>query len=171
MTIAETAFNVIVARLRQRQKAHDFDRIASTGYSFEEWVTCEAFIACSEEWPDSRISPRPHYSKVGSELERFGDLLVPRKLSSLLIEIGILHATTGRKWDRKIERDALKLSSITDAQALQFVIVVDAESNRANVLADLKGRIPERLKRDPKYEDSVKLNGQSAHFFGWTEHT
>jgi hypothetical protein len=164
VTLSKTAFDAISARLELRAK--DFAVIAQTGYSFEEWINCEAYVACKEKRSDSVVSPRPHYSEVGSELNAFGDLLIPRKLNKLLIEIEVIHARTGWKWDRKIENDTLKLASIPDAQALQLVIVVSEVRETQRILAQLHERIS-RFDSQPRFNSAVDLGSQVAHIFGW----
>jgi hypothetical protein len=167
VTLSRTAFDAISARLKLRAK--DFALIAKTGYSFEEWITCESYVACKKKWPGSVVSPRPRYSEVGSTLPAFGDLLIPRKLSKLLIEIGVIHARTGSKWDRKIEDDSRKLASIADAQALQLVIVVSNKRATEKVFVEMKKR-SSRFNSRPRFNSTVGLGVQVAHLFGWTEH-
>jgi hypothetical protein len=168
LTIANTAFEVVAERLYERRK--DLARIARTGYSFEEWVTCEAYLACSKKWHEVGVSPRPHYRSVSSGRNGFGDLLVSRKLDSVLIEIGIVHKTTGSKWDQKVENDMSKLASISGAQALQFLMFVTEESKRPAALKELRDRMPRRFKAGPSLQDSINLKEQTAHLFGWTSH-
>jgi hypothetical protein len=169
MTIATTAFDAIRARLEDRKG--DLLRLAATGSSFEEWLTCEAYIACSTRWKHTGVKQRPRYASVGVDENRFGDLVVHRKLQSLLVEIGIIHGGTGSKQDRKIDADMVKIASIQLTQARQIVVVEIGEPDRAAVVREMIKRRILRFEREAPHASVIRAKGRAVHLFGWTEHS
>lgn len=109
---------------RCQDRAEHISMFVDTGYSFEEWLNWESFIACSESgW---KVSPRPSYAALGVEnCGDYADLLVTEANERVLVEIGLVTKENRNKWQFKLERDVNKLTrhdgSITPLQLILLV--------------------------------------------------
>lgn len=125
-------------------RAEDLAIIAKTCYSYEEWATWEAYLACCRRcWT---VAPRPRYSKHGVDCEDYADLYIKTTSTSALIEIAILHLENGPKWVDKIAADTCKLQRISAAgiQCLQVLILASAKTqiDESSWWQNLLRRIP-----------------------------
>jgi hypothetical protein len=115
-------FQNIASRLAS--KSTDIARFVSTRYSFEEWLTWEAFAACSaiEDW---EVGPKPSYRTHGvQECRDYGDLLVVEGRESVLVELGLVHDGTSDKWRTKLEWDVQKLARpLAGVRPLHIIVV------------------------------------------------
>src|SRR5688572_5427945 len=80
------------------ERTRDLQRIAHTGYSFEEWFNWEVIFACGNVKRVS-VMPRPSYQHCGiSDCKLLGDIFVEEGPEKLILEIGTVHDWTGNKW-------------------------------------------------------------------------
>lgn len=126
---AAEVFEVIATHLAARSQ--DLAVLAETGYSFEEWLNWEAYLACVREgW---KPQPRPAYRSLmepGASRE-FRDLLVGEASGRpLLIETAVLHDETSDKWIQKIDWDSDKLRRAAETGVAGLQLVVAASKGR-----------------------------------------
>ncbi len=131
MPRVKQVFDRIAAHLLERRC--DILEFAKTKYSFEEWCNWEAFLACQDGWKDVEPRPRPRYGAyLNRDDGRFADLaLVGPGNVSTLVEVGVVHATHGSKWQTKLNNDTEKLLhalSRTRVRGLQIIVVASSES-------------------------------------------
>lgn len=123
--LAPDVFRTIASRLLERAEA--IGRMATTGYSFEEWMNWEAFEACKEK-ADWEVAPKPPYGSGGTKGSRdLADLKVAAKSgNAVVVEIALVHESTYDKWQAKLDWDTEKLSSIPKnaAERLQIIVAV-----------------------------------------------
>lgn len=123
-TIDKKVFDTIVDRLRGLNES--IGLFTSTGYSFEEWVSWEAFVACKGKW--TGVHPKPAYADILRDSRSLGDLKVVVNANSLWLEIALVHDKTGDKWIEKINSDTKKLRNLPyDTVRLQMLVVVSSE--------------------------------------------
>jgi len=133
--LARETFDVIASRLEQ--KAQDIVLFTKAQYSFEEWINCEAFAACSAE-QNWHVDPRPSYKKILrlDKCNDLGDLLVTNHETGqeVLVEIGLAHDTTTDKWLSKLDADAAKLlrGSVDIVVALHVIVLVSSTPIRSD---------------------------------------
>jgi hypothetical protein len=121
MGIAQDVFTAVAKHLGG--KSEQIETIAATGYSFEEWVNWEAYLACKgvADWV---VLPRPGYRGHGIATSDLGDLYVRSDSRELFVEVAVVHDQTGAKWLEKIDWDREKLSRLGSIGRLQLVIGV-----------------------------------------------
>lgn len=138
LAFAVDVFRTICDRLRS--KAADLRLLIESGYSFEEWLNWEAYLACKlrqEHFPFCEVSPKPTYASEGVATEagdpdrNLGDLRVggPNDGADhcwLFAEIVLLHDDTSMKWLAKIESDIGKLKRLGWKRSAALLIVVQA---------------------------------------------
>ncbi len=133
----------------------DLASIVETGYSFEEWSTWEAYLACHRQgWT---VKPRPSYCTYGVASRDFADLFVKTEDASVLVEFAICHGESSVKWSHKINADTDKLSRIRTPglQGLQVLICGSVKSQiesnewwRGLLLPVRQWHIPTVMKRN-----------------------
>ena len=112
----------------------DLARLVEAGYSFDEWLVWEAFLACAGV-PGWQVSPRPAYASLGVHGDAdFGDLLVRRGEESVVVELGLVHDYSGDLFARRLEADAHKLSGPFAPGVTPLQLVLCASSR--DLLAD-----------------------------------
>lgn len=123
-------FLAVSARLVARSV--DIGRMAATGYSFEEWVNWEAYLACDSVagW---KACPKPGYRHHGCpDTDDLADLSVETESeNSVIVEIAIVHDETGDKWKAKIDHDKDKLSTLPQDRATPLQILVAVSVNES----------------------------------------
>jgi hypothetical protein len=139
-------FRTICERLSAR--ASDLRLLVESGTSFEEWLTCEAFLACKlreESYPFCEVAAKPTYSSEGVTTDdgdpdrNLGDLRVGGFYGDgdhrwVFAEFALIHDGTGGKWLRKIEADASKLKRLGWKRSASLLVVVVA--SRGDVLTE-----------------------------------
>lgn len=146
LTFAVDVFRTVCDRLRA--KAADLRLLVEDGYSFEEWLNWEAYLACKlrqEGYPFCEVTAKPTYASEGVATEAgdpdriLGDLRVggPNDGAEhcwLFAEFALLHDGTVAKWLKKIEADAEKLKRLGWKKSAALLIVVAA--SRTEVLTE-----------------------------------
>ena len=146
LTFAADVFRTVCDRLRS--KTADLRLLVEDGYSFEEWLNGEAYLACKlrqEGDPFCEVTAKPTYASEGVVTEagdpdrNLGDLRVGGPDDGadhcwLFAEFALLHDGTGAKWLKKIEADAEKLKRLGWKKSAALLIVVAA--SRAEVLTE-----------------------------------
>jgi hypothetical protein len=124
-------FDRINTRLVTRRQ--DMLLMALTGYSFEEWINWEAFLACREASDGSRVDPKPGYRATDlADTGEAADLLVGAvEGPKVVVEVALVHDETLDKWKDKIDYDQEKLSRVPKSKAatLQLVIAVSTKGS------------------------------------------
>lgn len=121
--LSEEAFSVF----REHVQAHaeKILRLAKSGYSFEEWLNWEFYLACAERnrWS---VKPKPSYKDLGGPKRLAADLRLDQSNSTLLVEVGHVHDTTGNKWIKKLDGDTKKLHKKNRGQAIGMQVILVA---------------------------------------------
>lgn len=108
----------------------DLAEIVATGYSFEEWLNWESFLACRRRsW---HVVPRPGYSGLGMvDSKELGDLLIRPAQSErgVVVETATMHDWTASKWIDKVDRDSHKLKRLSESGQTGLQIVVVTSKN------------------------------------------
>jgi hypothetical protein len=139
-SFAVDVFRTVCDRLRE--KAADLRLLVETTSSFEEWLTCEAFLACKHRqagYPFCEVAAKPTYASEGVADDGgdpdsdFGDLRVggPNEGADhcwVFAEFALLHDgnRTGGKWLQNIEADADKLRRLGWKRSASLLVVVVA---------------------------------------------
>ncbi len=140
LTFAVDVFRTVCDRLRA--KAADLRLLIEDGYSFEEWLAWEAYLACKfrqESYPFSEVTAKPTYASEGVATESgdpdriLGDLRVggPNDGADhcwLFAELALLHDgnRAGDEWRRAVEADVNKLKRLGWKKSAALLIVVAA---------------------------------------------
>jgi hypothetical protein len=146
LTFAVDVFRTVCERLRS--KAADLRLLVEDGYSFEEWLNWEAYLACKlrqEGYPFCEVTAKPTYAsedvktETGDRDYNLGDLRVggPNDGAEhcwVFAELALLHDGTGAKWLKKIEADVEKLKRLGWKKSAALLIVVVA--SRTEVLTE-----------------------------------
>jgi hypothetical protein len=130
-------------------KAADLRLLVESCVSFEEWLTCEAFLACKlrqESYPFCEVAVKPTYASEGVADEgdpdrNLGDLRVGGPNDGAdhcwaFAEFVLVHDgnRTGREWQRKIETEADKLKRLGWKKSASLLVVVVA--SRGDVMTE-----------------------------------
>jgi hypothetical protein len=131
-TVQDQFFEAVYDHFSARTRS--LQRIVETKYSFEEWVNWEVFLACSNAG-FSKVTPRPTYRRCGAvACKSLGDILLEGGSEKVLVEIGLLHDSTGGKWLDKLEEDRKKLSQPFALGVVPVHVIICA--SRGNVCND-----------------------------------
>jgi hypothetical protein len=126
--LAEEVFGRIAGRLEERKL--DIESLVRQGYSFEEWLNWEAFLACDAVKPWNTAG-RPRYLHFGVEnCQDYADLSVGVSDSRVIAEVGHILDGTSSKWIAKLEHDKLKLARVNAGPTIATLhVIVLASSN------------------------------------------
>ncbi len=141
---------------RLRAKAADLRLLIEDGYSFEEWLNWEAYLACKlrqESYPFSEVTAKPTFASEGVATEAgdpdrvLGDLRVggPNDGADhcwVFAEFVLVHDSnrTNGEWLRRIEADADELKRLGWKKSASLLVVAltsrgDAMTEWADELA------------------------------------
>lgn len=146
-TFAADVLRTVCDRLAA--KATELGLMVETAVSFEEWLTCEAFLACKlrqAAYPFCEVAARPTYASEGVADDggdpgrTVGDLRVggPDDGANhcwLFAEFVLLHdgSRTGGQWLRQIEAGADRLKRLGWKRSASLLVVVAV--SRGDVMA------------------------------------
>lgn len=123
-TLNQRIFSIIRDHFKRR--ARDLHDIVCAGCSFEEWFNWETFLACCGGKFES-VQPRPAYHVCGAkDCNLFGDLLVQDAGTRILMEVGVVHDSTGDKWLDKLNADRAKLMQQFSPDVTTFQLIACA---------------------------------------------
>jgi hypothetical protein len=122
--LATKVFKLLASEVLARST--DIQKMTRTGYSFEEWLNWNLYLACSSKWWPS---PRPSYRKklavTGSK--GLADLLIssPEGTPRVVVEVAVIHDWVQAKWRLKVKNDQQKLRQVhgSSIEKLQIVIL------------------------------------------------
>ncbi len=152
LTFAVDVFRVVCDRFRS--KAADLRLLVEDGYSFEEWLKWEAYLACKlrqEGYPFCEVSSKPTYASEGVATEigdadrNFGDLRVggPNDGAAhcwLFAEVVLAGGDeyANREWVKRAEAATGRLKRLgwKKSAALLVVVMVSRTNDRPAGVAD-----------------------------------
>ncbi len=165
--LATDVFRCITDRFAKRNR--DIELLIHQGYSFEEWLNWEAFLACNaiSRW---RASGRPQYRFIGVKASKdYADLMVEHGDTRVIAEVGHILGGTQSEWIKKLEHDKLKLGQIAAGRStatLQVIVLASSDPNKPAWLPRLKcWQCATTLKTTIKFQGGCKMIVR-----GWSRH-